>query len=1371
MYVPCFQWLPEDKTNIQTPLPQAQDDFQIELVLPITGEELLEHYNHQLGMLMIGLLPVLDLYLGHGSVYEASRFGAFLYTGLYLHSLVGWILYVSQSILNNACEMILTGIRSQEGQVFFHKHGLSTDSSVDIRIPPKPQATSLYIRTADDSGEMFSEADQMIEYASYLLKPVSEDLETRFSHDNRATMTPVYRYGENDVFHLSVTNPDNVTHSYDIAHNKGCNWLLSRDGFPVSDYITVSWYQGKDTGLSLSPINHPQSIQRNRVTIQLPGELLELGLSRANNALLQLSDGLQSRIPALVSKVIIALQGTGEQDHYVQVPKDNFVNLHSGLSVRQPGQWLLPIRAGSEAGIVQLMQNPSVDNTVQLGSSSSGNGAGSHSSGKSEGKKPDLPEGGQDEDEDEYEDRRSASGSTSSLSSSDNGMSLIELVSSRKLNSLSASSSSPHPRLVDTHFIKLLSRAGMAQVIVDEDLDNVDCPLAISTTLVQYLCATQALNKPFWLEALKRKLETDSYYIELDQELYDVMLERFESIKNLAEARAQAFDDFHTGLAGYIKRLNPIKSGNRFAVIGGEAVRMQVGFLKGHNHFLRDNFPITNDFDVLMRQGNIHEFTRWFPTYLSGYPVFVSETKTMAFPFPCQSGECFFGMHKVTLHSVWGEYLPNIDISFPDGRRRAPRFADHQSVLFESLNRAFKFKGKEQKYLDRVLLLRGLLPGSAGVELLYLREFSYPALLKEKKRLAYAAGLSETRIKMLQDRVQKQEQDIQERLREMEDFRKQSGEELEQVRRELETEMNGRLQERIKEFAEELEQEKAEHSKELQKYKTRANELDELASTKGKLAARIQGDMDELSSRIEKLQAELDASRLRQKEQEEELRRVTEADETSKADNHVAELQRLKHQKTLLQKHADNLDADNNKKKEKIILLSSRLQEGIKKIEQLNMDIELLKAQIKQQKTEAESLREQVGTLQSEKETHSVTLGLLQRQLKERDDKAELSGEEFAETGSRLKERPKQEKKYQKNKRVSNQELARVEARIEEAEQQNERLRGEVRWYRNHRNWRVAIGMIPVALVGMREFLVPRFHDAAKATCSRFKRTLTYQYCVRNWVGEESLLKALTVLEQFPGHTRISRFEEPERFEPGYFLALQGAINKDVLINFMQSIKEMHLYIPTDFMMLDNLYISELHQSLSAFFRQLTDQDSPWFVEQFAVANILLCGIMPDSDQQDKCAAALSGSFRKSRQWPCHMHNTGDFKVNACRSFMYSGFTRNLTDRFVLALLPAWFVETSGKLRWYDPWPVLMNKHRIRRLSEDGACTHLTNISRYCDGKAVKIWRFIDNHWDLDSHPCREFSSADIGTPAAFWVQSWSGESNDIFSCQWARTV
>lgn len=1296
MHIPCFQWLPEDKTNVQTSLPQAKNNFQVELVLPITQEELLEYYGHQLGMLIIGLLPVLDFYLGLGSASGACRFGTFLYAGLYLNGLVGRILYLPQTLLNNAYEMTLAGIHSQEDQMFFHKHGLSTDSQVDTRMPPGFQATSLYIRTADDPGEMFSEADQMIAYASILLKPGAGYLETQFSHDNRATMTPVYRSGENNVFQLSVTNPDNITHSYDIAHNNGCNWLLSRDGVPVSDYMAVSWYQGKGAGVSLSPVNHPQSVKRNKLTIRLPRELLNLGLSRAHNALQQFSGGLQSQIPALVSRIVVAFGGVGEKDRYVLVPKDHFASPYTRPPVRQPDQWLLPMQASREVGTAQLMQNPPQDQKMTLGSSSSGNSAGGSSSGKGQGKKADSTDGGENEDDDE--ERKSSPSSTGSLSSSGNDMSLIELVSSHKLASLSAASISQLPRrLVNTNFIKLLSTAGLAQVIVGEDLDDIDRPLAISTTLVRYLCDTLQSSQPPWLETLKRKLETNSYYVELDHELYDVMLEQIETIRGLATARAQAFVDFRANLKQYINARNTVNPGHRFIYIGGEAVRAQIGFLKGGSHFLRGNFPITNDIDVLMRQGSIQEFITYFPGSMSGYTVSVSETSSMAFPFPHLGGECLLGMHKVKLISPWGDYLPNLDISFPFSASDAdaPHFGDNQSILFESLNRALKYQGKQQKYLDRVLLLRGLLPGSVGAEFLYFREFVYPALQKEKEQLVYAVAQHEVQQKALEVKIQEQEK------------------------------------------------ERGELSGQLQRHQGRELELDNLIALKIQQIEKAREEAEALYSRLEELQKELDASRQWQKN-----------------------LGQFKAQQALLQQQAEALKADNNNKHVKIARLKEKLQTRKKKVEQQNTEIESLKAHIGQQKSEAESLSEQVEALKSEKETYNESLELVRRQLKESNDRSGLLDKELVQTRKRLEELNKQEQVYQEKEKKINQELTRATEQREEARQQHERLREEARWYRNDRNWRVAIGMIPVALVGMREFLVPRFHDAAKATCSRFRRTLTYQYCVRNWVNEDNLLRAMTVLDQLPDHTRIFRFSKSQQFKPGYFLSGQDRASDGGLTNFLVQTEKMHLHIPGDFMALDNLYISELRQILSALSRQLTSQDSSGFVEQFTVANLLLCGIMPGSNRQNKCAEALAGTFRESRQWPCNMDSTDSSKANACESFMLPGFTRKLTDRFVLALIPVWFVGTTGKLRWYDPLPVMINRHTIRKLSGGGTCIQFLSFSRYCDGKAVKVWQFTNNHWDLASYPCDTSVLVEVGTPKAFWLQSWSGKVNNVISCR-----
>ena len=840
--------------------------------------------------------------------------------------------------------------------------------------------------------------------------------------------------------------------------------------------------------------------------------------------------------------------------------------------------------------------------------------------------------------------------------------------------------------------------------------------------------------------SLRGKIKESGYYVELDQEIYDVMLERYEEINHLAERRSQVFSAFRKELNSLVQGLNLYRAvGHRFIFIGGEALSAQLALHHDKSHFLRGNFPIRDDVDVLMRKGSIHTFLQSI-THVNNFPVIHPKVNSMSFTFPCQSGTCRFDVYKVKLNSHWGGFMPTLDISFPQSEVE-PTLADSQSVLIESLSRALEFKEDKQKYLDRTLFLHNLLPDHLGAEFLYQREFHLKPLIRDKQRLLEKASLSEIQRKELEAKIEAQQQEIGARFQEIADLKTASKEELEQVRRELSMEMNSQLEARMEELIIKSKKQVEDYSAKLLSLQGKVTALNRDLEIKSGVTVMLSGEIEHRDSELQRVEAELKTTRLRQVELE-GLLKEAQLTVSSEAQDQSEKIKTLESQKTELEENLDLLKATGRKIKARVSQLKSEAETVKQKYDQLQEKLEPLNTEIKQQRKK---------------------YSIANKKFEESRSRITLLEAELAEVREQQEHLKAQEAEYENNRKEVS--IKHENERIAQLQHENEHLREEVRWYRDGRNLQVAIGMVPAALVIMREFLVPRFHDAAKATCSRFKQKIIYQYCVRNWITEDAYLWALEAFDQLPVYTRIVRFAEPEYFEPGYDLALQAKINIFDLTNFLFKGKQMELLLPEGFTALSNLYITEMDQSLDAFFAALVNSDSPEQVKNFATANIMLCGIMPDKKQQNACARALATAMALTNRWPCNMHNFISPQDNLCKRLMMPGFTRKLTRKKQLALLPSWKIKPDGEFKWYDIWPVQLNKHQLSKELPGGSCSRVMGLSKYCGSENMRIWQFNDNHWSLNGHSCNDVSAASIGTSKAFWLQSWTGDINDVLAC------
>ena len=320
------------------------------------------------------------------------------------------------------------------------------------------------------------------------------------------------------------------------------------------------------------------------------------------------------------------------------------------------------------------------------------------------------------------------------FSSAGNRLSLIESVAESRLSALAATSHWPYPKQADPIFIKHLAKAGLAQVMIGEDPPSVHSPLVVSTTLVRFLISLGASGPGLHRAGLQQTPDTDTYYVELDQEIYDAIESNYKDVLRLASFRADIFWSIRQGLNQYLKEWKQRTTHyQRYMHIGGEALRHQVSKL-GDRDWLRDNYPLTDDVDVLMQSGSIEDFMNHFPSQMAQwYRPKIDNISSMLFSFPSQSGSHSFQIYKVKFEGQWQDFMPSLDLSFPHGGSVEARFGDDLHILYKSIGRALNSNYKRNKLRDRVLFARALFPDDVEPELLYLSEFPLPKTAGRKK--------------------------------------------------------------------------------------------------------------------------------------------------------------------------------------------------------------------------------------------------------------------------------------------------------------------------------------------------------------------------------------------------------------------------------------------------------------------------------------------------------------------------------------------------------------------------------------------------------------------------------------------------------------
>ena len=82
-------------------------------------------------------------------------------------------------------------------------------------------------------------------------KAVLNRLESTYSQDHLAVLTPLSGTDQSTQLQLTVTHSGSRNHTYEIIHYDNCNRLSAIDGIPLSPFITVSWPQHDFRALSV----------------------------------------------------------------------------------------------------------------------------------------------------------------------------------------------------------------------------------------------------------------------------------------------------------------------------------------------------------------------------------------------------------------------------------------------------------------------------------------------------------------------------------------------------------------------------------------------------------------------------------------------------------------------------------------------------------------------------------------------------------------------------------------------------------------------------------------------------------------------------------------------------------------------------------------------------------------------------------------------------------------------------------------------------------------------------------------------------------------------------------------------------------------
>ena len=1315
----------------------------LNIIMPMKLEEVAGLGYLQLKWIFVSLVPHLEYYFGSLSMQHAMRFATFYEGGL------GWLNSAGLALYSIDKAVLLTHTEDVDDLKGGDRKPIQW--STGFSLPDRPIV--FHIKIIDAEGQSDDEIDLMIQYADLLLEKCNQSLLAQESDDKRATLVPTAWDPDFTLYKMSMVDQYGSHHTYDIRHEGGCKSLLSRDGKSLlENNEVVVWSGQKKIGRSSVGFHHPAALSQTPTTVEVPREFVSLAISKAvTEATKPAIEQLLASYPLYFTVKITS----GKKKQPAQRPPASEQSLEPATSkalVKVPDidlrvmewMWKHGISWQMLSDKQLLIMQGAISAMQGNGQGSSGGPSGSNSPPAKDNQvsraKPEKPS--QDNDKsgaDGNGDPDPINVEFSVETALGNGWSLIEAVATRKTTQLAHLSTSSFAKQLDASFIKKLSGAGLAQVVIKHGAHPADGVMAISKTLVKFLLAQSngLPEKSEGLEDLEKQVASNSYYIELDLQIYDLLLEHFEKVAELTRLRSEVFQHFIENLEAYIESRNAAfgTSQFRYVYIGGEAVRLPIG--NNPSSWLRDNLPITDDFDVLMSAGTQDDFLQTLNNFVSGRTLYQPSSSTVAFNFPCGTSCCKFKLMKLGVMGVWGEFLPTLDISFPaieDLTQPMPLapLADQLSTMSASLDWSLKYcHWKREKTVDRIMLLNELMPDYYGVKYAYLKGILYPELLAEKQKLEASVTDSTDKYSRLSAEVKR-------------------------VYEELET-LKGKKAKEHADLERELEERfKAEHEAALQAVENDRQELEVRLQAsidqQKELQQQIDAEVAKNAKTMGKLDSLIEAERLAKQEAKNARKDRDAAQSRAKA---------LTGENTRLGRETADAKAKAEQAAERNLELKERNEKSLSRLNKARAATKESTQTIADLKESKRKLEEQVQLYTIQLSTNEKARSKLTEEINSKNDRLASASRTLDKA---LQEMRQMRKKLQKLEKHNTElvEVHELQNQVHVAELIHQQERTEA--FRIDRNWAFGAGFFAAGVLAYREYIHPYLHKHSVRECSSFSHAVVQEYCSRNQLKDGVTLEMLEIVDEMARHTKIPKFNGKTMNAPGYSTPSQQNRENLALVNDLQQDKFMHLLVPVELIPVNSLGFWELNQLLMATKSVLVEDDSITFSDELVSASLLLCGVMNDYDNQEKCVQVLSAELKTRKSWPCHMHFIGETKTNICEKMIVGTLTSSFTKKFRLGMLPVWKVQGDGGLSWYDTWPVAINQFRFKQIVPGQDCPVNIEVKALCDGSALRMWSFFDNHWHMKTENCTDLHVVQE-RGLAFWVQSWDGRKNQYISC------
>ena len=328
--------------------------------------------------------------------------------------------------------------------------------------------------------------------------------------------------------------------------------------------------------------------------------------------------------------------------------------------------------------------------------------------------------------------------------------------------------------------------------------------------------------------------------------------------------------------------------------------------------------------------------------------------------------------------------------------------------------------------------------------------------------------------------------------------------------------------------------------------------------------------------------------------------------------------------------------------------------------------------------------------------------------------------------------------------------------------------------YRVSRNRMIYLAYTPAFVLLFREAVWWYWGTGQDAICRRFKHPVVIEFCHRNRVQEQTMLNRLAAIDRFPLNTSVPHYDKLVRFSytEEEKMQLSGATE--------DQLKPLNILVPSHLTRLDELFLSELEQSLATSKKVDKFNDSTELLQQFTANNLMLCGIMRDDEQQHRCAEAVAASMRQTSSWPCRSDLVASHS-SACEKVIYGTLTKDYGTNRLYGMLPSWRVDEGGHFEWHDAWPVTINKHGFKRLRNAKPYTHHIKYRKLCTHDSILISRFAKYQWVVKRKQCSslqlvysELEHANLEVRPYFmasWVESSDHKEDQFISSQYGDSL